>query len=116
MMRRIVRMNDVTFQILKIVVSAAVTILTAVLIPFIRGKINDSKYAQLMEMIEIGVKAAEQTFKAQGKGLGKYKKDEVMSFVSAWMLEHGIKITEEQLSQLVEAAVFNMKLEKEKEV
>lgn len=62
-------------------------------------------------MVEIAVKAAEQTIK--GSGQGAVKKDEVIKFVSKWMIAHGVLITEEQLDQLIEAAVFNMKREVE---
>ena len=102
-------MNELTFNILKIVLSAAVTIITVVIVPYVREKIKDSKYEKLLEMVEIAVRAAEQTIK--GSGNGAVKKDEVVNFVSLWMIQHGIEVTSEQLDQLIEACVFSMNRE-----
>jgi LL-H family phage holin len=104
-------MNELTFNILKIVLSAATAIITVVIVPYVREKIKDSKYEKLLEIVEIAVRAAEQTIK--GSGNGAVKKDEVVNFVSWWMLEHGIKVSPEQLDQLIEACVFSMNREVE---
>ena len=60
-------------------------------------------------MVILAVKAAEQTFKEPGSG--KAKKAEVIRFVSEWLTKHGMKVTDEELSQLIEAAVYQMKQE-----
>ena len=101
-------MNDLTFNILKIVISVAVALISAYLVPFIKNKLQEDKYSQLVVMVHTAVQAAEQTI---GSGNGAVKKDEVMSFVTDYMNRVGIKITEEQLDQLVESAVFQMNLE-----
>lgn len=101
-------MNDLTFNILKIVISASFAILTLCIVPYIRKLMEDEKYAQLLDIVEIAVRAAEQTM---GAGEGKLKKQEVIDFVVEWMDDHGVVITEEQLHQLIEAAVFSMNLE-----
>ena len=43
-----------------------------------------------------------------GDGHGNIKKDEVIKFVTDWMVSHGINVTQEQLDQLIEAAVYSM--------
>ena len=103
-------MNELTFNILKIVVSICAALISIYVIPLLKEKLNDSKYQRLLEMVEIAVRAAEQTI---GAGHGSVKKDEVITFVTKWMVEHGVKITEEQLDQLIEACVFNMNREGE---
>lgn len=100
-------MNDLTFNILKIVVAVATVFISAYVIPLLREKLNDSRYNRLLDMVEIAVRAAEQTIKADGA----VKKDEVVKFVTQWMLAHGIAITQEQLDQLIECAVYNLKQE-----
>lgn len=100
-------MNDLTFNILKIVVAVSTVFISVYVIPLLREKLNDSKYQRLLEMVEIAVRAAEQTIKADGA----VKKDEVVKFVTQWMLAHGIAITQDQLDQLIECAVFNMNRE-----
>lgn len=102
-------MNDLTFNILKIVITIATVVLSAAVIPLLKEKLNDSRYQRLLEMVEIAVRAAEQTIK--GSGQGAIKKDEVTKFVTDWMFTHGIFITQEQLDQLIECAVYNLKME-----
>ncbi|WP_034465896.1 phage holin [Butyrivibrio proteoclasticus] len=102
-------MNEVTFNILKIVVSVVSALVAVYLIPFIKAKTADVKYQKLLDMVEVAVRAAEQTIK--GSGQGAAKKEEVIKFVTDWMMEHGVTITYDQLEQLIEAAVFNMKRE-----
>jgi LL-H family phage holin len=100
-------MNELTFNILKIVVAVATVFISAYVIPLLKEKLNDSRYNRLLDMVEIAVRAAEQTIKADGA----VKKDEVVKFVTQWMLAHGIAITQEQLDQLIECAVYNLKME-----
>ena len=100
-------MNDLTFNILKIAVTLSTIFISAYLIPLLKEKLNDSKYNRLLEMVEIAVRAAEQTIKADGS----VKKDQVVDFVSFYMAEHGIDISHDQLNQLIECAVYNLKQE-----
>lgn len=99
-------MNEITFNILKIVVAVATVLISAYVIPLLKVKVTDAKYQRLLEIVEIAVRAAEQTIK--GSGHGAIKKDEVINYVTNWMLSHGIDITDEQLDQLIEAAVYAM--------
>ena len=98
-------MYELTFMILKIVVSVSAALISAFVIPLLKEKITDIRYKRLLDMVEVAVRAAEQTM---GEGHGHIKKDEVFKFVTDWMMSHGIKITEEQLDQLIEAAVYSM--------
>ena len=49
-------------------------------------------------MVEVAVRAAEQTI---GAGQGEVKKQEVVEFVSKWMSDNGIEISQEQLHNLL---------------
>lgn len=102
-------MNDVTFMILKMVISVCMALVTVSLIPYIKTLKEDKRYDQLISMVETAVKAAEQTWKSE---TGEYKKSEVLTYVAHWMEENGIKVTQEQLDQLIECAVYRMKQEK----
>ena len=101
-------MNDLTFNILKLVVSVSFALITVYLIPLIKNFIASEKYKDLVSIVKVAVLAAEQTI---GSGQGKFKKAEVIAFVSSYMSEHGFVISEDQLSQLLEAAVFEMNKE-----
>ena len=102
-------MNDLTFNILKIVIAVTTVFVSLYVVPLLREKLTESKYNRLLEMVEIAVRAAEQTIK--GSGQGAIKKDEVVTFVSNWMVSHGINISDSQLDQLIECAVYNLKQE-----
>lgn len=104
-------MNELTFIILKIVISVAAAVISAYIIPLIKEKIAEIKDRRLYDAVEKAVRAAEQIIK--GSGMGHVKKDEVINYVTAWMLQHGITITQEQLDQLIEAAVFSMNKKEE---
>ena len=97
-------MSEITFTILKIVVSVVAALISAFVIPLLKEKLQDIRYKRVLEMVKVGVRAAEQTIK--GSGQGAVKKDEVINFVTVWMLQQGIEITEDQLDQLIEAAVY----------
>ena len=99
-------MNELTFNILKIVVSVAAALVATYLVPYIKAKTAETKYERLLHVVATAVRAAEQTIKGSDKG--SLKKEEVMGFVTSWMAQHGIGITEEQLDQLVESAVYSM--------
>ena len=103
-------MNDITFTILKAVVSVCAALITAYVIPYLKTKLADAKYERLLKIVVTAVEAAEQTFKKAGQGA--VKKDDVLVFVTKWMVDHGINITQEQLDRLIEATVFEMNKEK----
>ena len=101
-------MNDVTFIILKIVVSVCAALITVYVIPYLKTLRQDKRYASLLEMIEVAVRAAEQSLKNE---TGDFKKSEVVSFVCHWLETNGVKIDMEQLDKLIECAVYQMKQE-----
>lgn len=99
-------MNDITFIILKLVISVCAALITVYVIPYLKTLRQDRRYASLFDAVEVAVKAAEQTWKSE---TGEYKKSEVLTYVAHWMEENGIKVTQEQLDQLIECAVYRMK-------
>ena len=102
-------MHEIMIDVLMIVISVLSALVSAYLIPLIKAKTNSEKYADLMDIIVVAVKAAEQTI--NGSGLGKVKKAEVVSFVSHWLAEKNIKISEAELDKLIECAVYALKNE-----
>ena len=106
-------MSEVTFGILKITISVAAALLTVFVIPLLKEKLEDVKYKKLVDKVKVAIRAAEQTIK--GSGQGHIKKNEVLTYMTAWMLRKGIIITDDELNQLIEAAVFAMNNTKEGE-
>ncbi len=99
-------MNDLTFNILKIVISVCAALFAYYVIPVIKAKVKSDKYSELLAMIDICVRAAEQTTK--GSGMGLIKKENVMIAMTNWLNQKGIEMSQKQLSDLIEAAVYNM--------
>lgn len=104
-------MNDITFQILKIVISVCVALFTAYAVPYLKALKTDARYSQMIDMIALAVRAAEQTITEQGQG--KVKKERVLEFIREWLTQTtgSEVISQEQLSELIEAAVWQMKQE-----
>lgn len=96
-------MDELTFLILKIVLSVVAALITAYLIPYIKSQTKTKQQEELLAMVDVAVKAAEQSIKN-----GQTKKLEATEFVTKWLNERGIKITEDQLDKLIEAAVYTM--------
>lgn len=103
-------MNDLTFNILKIVLAVSAAIITTHLVPYIKNSIESSKRNTLNDVVKTAVEAMEQVIKESGKGA--VKKQQVIAFVSAWANEHKINITEDQLDKLIESVVFEMNKER----
>lgn len=101
------QMDEITMMILKVVVSICAALITAYIMPYLKTLRDDKRYAMLFDMVALAVRAAEQTI--TGSGQGAVKKAEVVKFVSEWLFGKGINITEDELDQLIEAAVYQMK-------
>lgn len=100
-------MNEITFDVMKIVISVCAALVTAYLVPYIKSISEDKKYKNIVDVVEVAVKAAEQTIKGAGKGMEK--KQEVEGFIYSWLIEKGIEITPDQLNNLIECAVYQLK-------
>lgn len=101
--------NDLTFQILKIAVSVCASLITLYVVPYIYQLQKNKKYAQIVDLVSVAVRAAEQTIKESGQGA--VKKEQVMTFVREWLGKRGVEITDEQLGEIVEGAVWTLKQE-----
>lgn len=99
-------MNEVTFTILKIVLSAVSAIISLFVVPLLKRWVENNKNDEMLKMIEKAVKAAEQTF--DGSGLGADKKQDVMDFISDWLEKNRITVSHKELDRYVEAAVYDM--------
>lgn len=99
-------MNDLLFNLLKIAVIAAIILIEAVVIPWIKSKTAGTNLAAIIMLIQEAVNGAEQSVKGQGQGT--IKKAQVMQLVEEYCAAHKIKLTEDQISELIEAAVYTM--------
>lgn len=78
-------------------------------IPFIESKLEESQYSWAADIIANAVRAYEQT--VSGSGMGEDKFQLVMEFVNRELSKLGIKLSEEQITILIESAVQAMNSE-----
>lgn len=98
-------MNEITFELLRIVVMIAVFVVMRFFIPWAKELIEQSQYNQLIKDIYFAVRAAEQTMREQGSGAAK-KASVLEMIVESLKKKHFLHLTEKQIDDLIEAAVF----------
>lgn len=101
---------DLLFALIYGVVIWAIHTIVKKVVPFIELKLSESKYGWAAEIISNAVRAYEQT--VSGHGMGEDKFQLVMEFVNRELSKHGIKLSEQQITVLIEAAVQEMNAEK----
>lgn len=79
-------------------------------VPFIETKLKESQYSWAAEIIANAVRAYEQTITGSKRGEEKF--EFVMDFVNRELRKLGIKLSEQQITILIEAAVQAMNAEK----
>ena len=99
-------MDTVIFEILQIVVIAAIIIVTRYTIPAIKSYISSSNYTWIASVICDAVEQAEQTIKVDKSG--PEKKVFVTKLVKKIFESSKIKVTDEQIDSLIESAVYTM--------
>lgn len=78
-------------------------------IPFVESKLKESQYSWAADIIANAVRAYEQT--VSGSGMGEDKFQLVMAYVNRELSKLGIKLSEEQITILIESAVQAMNAE-----
>lgn len=92
-------------KILEAVITLVITIISVVVIPYIKSKLDAEKINDLKMWVKIGVQAAEMIFKESGKGAEK------KAYVLEFLNEKGFYIDAESLENLIESAVLELKME-----
>lgn len=104
-------MNEMIFEILKLIVMIAVFIVTCYLIPWVRGKIGQDKLDEITKWVNAAVLMAQQVYFAK---TGAERKAIVIDLLKNILIAKNISISDEQLDMLIEAAVKAMKIEEKK--
>ncbi len=102
-------MNDIIFEVIKSVVVIAIMVLVRYAVPYLKSKVKNSNLAWIYDWAVYAVKAAEQT--TTGTGKGSIKKANVKAFLSSLVKEYNLEISDAQIENLIESAVFVMKQE-----
>lgn len=93
-------MTDIT-PIIQAVVTLAVALITAFVIPWLKNKIGAQNMDEFMRWVQIAVAAAEQLYDSMD---GEKKKAYVVEFLSS----KGFKVDTEELDNAIEAAVLEL--------
>ena len=95
-------MENLDRYIIELVLTIILALITAFVIPWLKEKIGDAKFEQILKWVETAVKAAEQLYKGSGRGAVK------KSFVVDFLNEKGIDIDQDSLDKLIESAVLDL--------
>lgn len=103
-------MNDIIFSLLQVIISISIILITRYVIPYIRLKltsiINETVFNEIIKMVK-SVEQDPDFILCHGSD----KKEEVVIRITEWVNSHGISISQEQISRLIETAVYTMKKE-----
>ena len=98
-------MIDIT-PIVELVIALACAIITIVIVPWIKSKLNATQWNNLNEYAMVFVQTAEMLFK--GTSLGRDKKKWVIEKLTAIAEEHNLKFSADAIEAAIENAVKNM--------
>ena len=104
-------MNEMIFEIWKLIVMIAVFTVTCYLIPWVRGKIGQDKLDEITRWVNAAVLMAQQVYFAK---TGAERKAIVVDLLKNILIAKNISVSDEQLDILIEAAVKAMRIEEKK--
>lgn len=101
---------NIDIEIIKLVVYFVLLgtflVITGFVLPLIKQKLGNEKYSLVIDFVEQAVNSAEQIF--GGEGTGEQKKAYVAYIVKNLLDKIGYKLTEDELTVLIESAVKAM--------
>ena len=97
-------MVDLT-QIIVAVLSLMLSLVSAFLIPYIKEKVTAEQFATIKLWVKVAVQAAEMLY--VGSGRGEERKKYVVEFLNS----KGFTLNTEEIDNLIEAAVLELKQE-----
>ena len=102
-------MNQITLEILRIIVALASVVITYYLIPLIKSKMSNEKLAEVEKWASFIVLALQQTYGTEEE-VNEIKKKKAMELINDLIKNADLSITPEQINIIIESAVKNMKL------
>lgn len=101
-------MNEIVFEIIKVIVMVAVLLISRYLIPWIKEKCSADRLALAEKWVKYAVLKAQQVLWAEK---GQDRKAYVTEFLKEILIAKNIALSDGQLDVLIEAAVKQMKIE-----
>lgn len=103
------QVDNTMVKVLELIITALMMVITRYLVPYLQSVINEKADATTRKIIKESVVAMEVIFAANGTGA--LKKEEATKFVVNYLSNRNIKISDEEVNVLIEAAVNAMKKE-----
>ena len=94
-------MIDIT-PVVKLLAIVIATVVTCVLVPYLKTRLDSTRLAELQSWVKIAVQAAEQIFKESGKGADK------KAYVVAFLESKGFTLDVGSVDAMIEAAVLEL--------
>lgn len=94
-------MIDIT-EIVNAVIALIAALVSAFVIPWIKGKVEAQKLEKIMNWVVIAVDAAEQIYRESG--MGEKKKQYVLGFLE----DKGLTVDPNSIDAMIEAAVYGL--------
>lgn len=92
---------DIT-TIVEAVFALVATVVTAIVVPYIKSRTTAQQQAELNAWVKIAVSAAEQIYRGSGRG------EEKKAYVLNWLEEHGVTLDTGRIDAMIEAAVYDL--------
>ncbi len=102
-------MNEIIYEAIRAVLVISIMVVVRYAVPYLKSLINGTELEWIYAWAVKAVKAAEQT--NTGDHTGSVKKAIVKEFLVNVAKEKNLSITDEQLENLIESAVYAMKQE-----
>lgn len=93
-------------ELTKAIVSVILILISAYVIPWLKNKIGDDKYATIIEFAEIVVRSAEKIYTPEQ---WQEKKNYAVELVIAKAKEVGLELSTEEINAIIEGAVQAVK-------
>lgn len=98
--------SDMITEITRAIVSVILILISAYVIPWLKNKIGEDKYATIIEYAEIVVRSAEKMYTVEEWA---QKKAYAVNMLSSKAKELGIDINEKEINAIIEGAVQAVK-------
>lgn len=98
--------SDMITEITRAIVSVILILISAYVIPWLKNKVGEDKYATIIEYAEIVVRSAEKMYTVEEWA---QKKAYAVNMLSNKAKELGIDINEKEINAIIEGAVQAVK-------
>lgn len=98
--------NETINLLFKALISLLSILITGFLIPWLKNKIGEQKFAKIVEYTDLAIRTAEMIFTVEE---WKEKKEYVLAYIIDKVKDVGIDLTAEDVNNLIESEVNRIK-------